>query len=91
MKYKYDSSVIPTVRAHFPRKCKSRSLTYAGCANPSTAPDNTSDPIDTSEHILLVCEAYRDLKDEAFDPENDEMLAEFLRNVVKRRMEKGHD
>ena len=89
MRYMIDSSVIPTVRAHFSRKYKPRSMTCPGCSD--TTPDNKPMPTDTTEHILLACENYSDLKDDYFDPEDDKMLAEFFRRVVKRRIDNGHD
>ena len=90
MKYKVISNVIPTVRSHFSRKYRPRSLTCPGCT-PTHVPNNQEVPKDTTEHILLTCDAYSDLKDEEFDHNNDRMLAEFFRKVVQRRLEEGED
>ena len=90
MKYKVISNVIPTVRSHFSRKYRPRSLTCPGCT-PTHTQNNQEVPKDTTEHILLTCDAYSDLKDEEFDHNNDRMLAEFFRKVVQRRLEEGED
>ena len=95
MRYKVLSNVIPTVRSHFSRKYKSRSLTCPGCTPLTTTStpvsSDTQEPKDTADHIALVCEAYTDLKDDDFDPDDDKMLSEFFRKVVQRRIEEGDD
>ena len=46
-------------------------------------------PSDTTTHILMHCEEYKDPQGENFDPEDDTLLAQFFRRVVERRLEKG--
>ena len=93
MKYKILSDVIPTVRSHFSRKYRPRSMTCPGCTviPPAHASDSPAEPKDTTDHILLHCDAYSDLKEDGFDHTDDRMLAEFFRKVVQRRLEEGDD
>ena len=60
------------------------------CACPPNQLDQ-SEHRDSATHILLFCEAYNDLKDENFDPNNDQMLSEFFMGVVQRRIDNGED
>ena len=59
---------------------------------PACASQNSqSDPLDSVPHILLNCDAYRDLKPVDFDPLDDGMPADFFCKVVQRRIENGKD
>ena len=104
MKYKLLSSVVPTVRSHFSNKYKEKSLACPECSsNESADTDQVKDrhnnsnnldaskPKDTVDHIVLHCKEYDDLKDEGFDPLNDDMLTDFFGKVIQRRIEKGYD
>ena len=104
MKYKLLSSVVPTVHIHFSNKYKEKSLVCSECTSnqsPSTyqskdgqSSSNTPDasaPKDTVSHIILHCKEYDNLKDEGFDPLNDDILTDFFGKVIKRLIEKGYD
>ena len=96
MRCKVFSGVIPTVRTQFSRKYSPRSLSCPACtasdtAPPTHEPTRHSTPQDTTEHILIFCDAYNDLKDEDFDHNDDRMIAKFFRKVVQRRIEEEHD
>ena len=95
---------MPTVRSHFSNKYEEKSLACPECTSnqsPNTdqsdnghGSSNTPDasaPKDTVSHIILHCKEYDDLKDEGFDPLNDDMLTDFFGKVIKRRIEKGYD
>ena len=96
MKYKILSSIVPSVRTHFSRKYRDKSLACPACSakdstDSSSRGSNRNEPSDTVEHILVACEEYNDIKDNDFDPMDDEMLTNFFIKVVNRRKEKGDD
>ena len=96
MKYKILSNVVPSVRTHFSRKYREKSLACPACTenNSTDSPlpgNNITEPRDTVEHILLFCNEYNDLKEEHLDPPNDKMLTDFFMRVVNRRKEAGDD
>ena len=101
MRFRVSSSFVQSVRTHFSRKYRPISLACPECSHPDARPTigatesipgsiNQSQPRDTMTHILK-CEAYRDLRGDSFDPEDDKMLAEFFTKVVQRRIENGVD
>ena len=101
MKYKLLSKSVSTVRSHFPQKYRRTSLACPACLRAQTngppaslTTSASSSPVediprDTTDHILLACPEYEDLKDDAFDPSDDTQLTEFFVRVVKRRIDKG--
>ena len=102
MKYKLLSSVVSTVCTHFSNKYKEKSLACPECSsNESADTDQVKDrwnksnnldaskPKDTVDHIVLHCKEYDDLKDEGFDPLNDDMLTDFFGKVIQQRIEKA--
>ena len=99
MKYKILSKVVPTIRSHFPRRYRSESLLCPGCSEEQLGQSGVKDFDRNSEthrkdsvtHILLYCDAYKDLQSDNFDPSDDRKLSEFFTQVVQRRIERGED
>ena len=62
MKFKLESKVFPTIRNHFKRKYKNRSLRCPSCRNIllSSPGEDEDEVIDTSSHILNHCPAFRE-------------------------------
>ena len=102
MKFRVSSNLLQTVREHYPRKYRGKSLACPGCLNSratngqsandldSSCISQNKQPTDSIPHIL-VCESYSDLRNLSFDPNDDEMLTEFFIKVVTRRIENGED
>ena len=90
MVFRVRSKLVQTVRKNFSRKYRSPSLKCQSCSGPNESPNNQTLPEDTQTHLISHCSAFSDLCVE-HDLDTDRGLAEFFKQVVNRRIERGED
>ena len=97
MRFRVASSFVQSVRTNFSRKYGRTSLDCPACTVNREAERSNNreadqpEPIRDSQNHILSCFSYSDLRGEQFDPKDDQMLAEFFRKVVQRRVENSQD
>ena len=84
-RFRISSKMFPTIRKNFSRKYQNQTLTCPACSNLQE-----EKYLDTQDHVLTVCSAYSDLRND-LDLSEDKDLVIFFKNVLERRIEEGHD
>ena len=87
LKFKSESRVVPTIRNHFKRKYRSRSLNCPSCqvTSLSIPEEEGNEMLDTSRHILYHCPAFREQRLHR-NFEDDQDLVDFLNEIIKYRI-----
>ena len=84
-RFRISSKMVPTIRKNFSRKYRQQTLTCPACSSLQG-----EKYLDTQEHVLTVCSAYSDLRNE-LNLGEDKDLVTFFKSVLERRIDEGHE